>query len=87
MENDFSIRFRSLLGGRTDAISFLLVSLFFLLIFFFFYVFRVLLCVSSSLLSRFEIDLRRKRKAIFLLNSIRFCVSFSSFFSVLSRSE
>lgn len=86
MENDFSIRFRSLLGGRTDAISFLLVSLFFLLIFFF-YVFRVLLCVSSSLLSRFEIDLRRKRKAIFLLNSIRFCVSFSSFFSVLSRSE
>lgn len=53
MENDFSIRFRSLLGGRTDAISFLLVSLFFLLIFFF-YVFRVLLCVSSSLLSRFE---------------------------------
>lgn len=54
---------------------------------FFFYVFRVLLCVSSSLLSRFEIDLRRKRKAIFLLNSIRFCVSFSSFFSVLSRSE
>lgn len=67
MENDFSIRFRSLLGGRTDAISFLLVSLFFLFIFFFFMFFVfffAFLLLFFRVLNRFE---EREKRFFFLI--------------------